>query len=281
MGKVSVPIWPVRLDQPPEVVNVGVGRHGVHCSTERWVLPNLWSLHLYQYDGDLTVDHAPLLITAGSVSVVPPGTTMLFRYRRPSTHLFAHLRLPAGGARTHCLPAIGVPAGGTGPLTRLWEEAVAAFPTTPDRSRADMWGVLWRLAIATSGPVAEPVGHHPVVLAATGYLEMHLSEPVSVPELARAVGVSHTHLTRMFRQDLGRTVVGYIRRRRVEQAERLLRHSTLSVASIAAAVGIADLQAFNKAVRRELGCSPRAARAASATADAVRFDAVKDGPPRL
>lgn len=233
----------------------------MHRSTEHWVLPDLWSLHLYQYDGDLTVDHTPLPITAGSVSVVPPGTAMLFRYRDPSTHLFAHLRLPAGGARTHRLPAIGVPAGGTASLTRLWEDAIAVFPTTPDRVRADMWGVLWRLAIAGRGPVAEPVGHLPIVVAATGYLEMHLSEPLSVPELARAVGISHTHLTRMFRQDLGSTVVGYLRRRRVEQAEHLLRHSTLSVASIAAAVGIADLQAFNKAVRRELGRSPRAIRA--------------------
>jgi len=203
---------------------------------------------------------------------------MLFRYRGPSTHLFAQLRLPAGGARTHRLPAIGVPAGGTAPLTRLWEDAVATFSTTPDRGRADMGAVLWRLAIAGSGPVA--VEHHPVVVAATSYLEMHLSERVSVPELARAVGVSHTHLTRMLRQDLGSTVIGYLRRRRVEQAEHLLQHSTLSVASIASAMGIADLQAFNKAVRRELGCSPRAVRAGSATADAARADASKENLPR-
>lgn len=44
----------------------------------------------------------------------------------------------------------------------------------------------------------------------------------------------------------------------------LLRESTLpiaTIATIAALVGIPDLQAFNKACRRELGASPRAIRA--------------------
>src|ERR671928_57638 len=61
--------------------------------------------------------------------------------------------------------------------------------------------------------------------------------------------------------ETGNTVVGYIRHRRLERARHLLRESTLSIPAIAAAVGIRDLQAFNKACRRELGASPRAVRA--------------------
>ncbi len=52
-------------------------------------------------------------------------------------------------------------------------------------------------------------------------------------------------------------MVGYVRRRRLEEAEHLLRNSTMPVARM---VGILDLQAFNKACRREFGHPPRALR---------------------
>ncbi|MGW2523919.1 helix-turn-helix transcriptional regulator [Streptomyces sp. NPDC001617] len=70
------------------------------------------------------------------------------------------------------------------------------------------------------------------------------------------------HLTRVFGAETGLTVVSYIRHRRLQRARHLLLSSALSVTAIAAAVGIADLQAFNKACRRELGASPRDVRAA-------------------
>ena len=50
----------------------------------------------------------------------------------------------------------------------------------------------------------------------------------------------------------------------MQRGRHLLQPSTLSVATIAAAVGIPDLQAFNKTCRRELGASPRTLRAGQA-----------------
>lgn len=94
-------------------------------------------------------------------------------------------------------------------------------------------------------------------------IEARLAEPLTVPEIAREAGVSHNHLTRLFRAATGQTVIGYVRARRMAQARHLLRASTLSVSAVAATVGIPDLQAFNKACRRELGASPRAVREGS------------------
>jgi len=74
-------------------------------------------------------------------------------------------------------------------------------------------------------------------------------------------GVSHNHLTRLFRAEAGVPVVSYIRQRRMARARHLLTASTMSIPAIAASIGITDLQAFNKACRRELGRSPRAIRA--------------------
>ena len=44
------------------------------------------------------------------------------------------------------------------------------------------------------------------------------------------------------------------------RARHLLTATTMSIPAIAASIGITDLQAFNKACRRELGRSPRAIR---------------------
>ena len=64
----------------------------------------------------------------------------------------------------------------------------------------------------------------------------------------------------LFHAETGLTVIAYIRQRRMARARHLLVSSTLSIPAVAASVGISDLQAFNKACRRELGGSPRTVR---------------------
>ena len=88
-----------------------------------------------------------------------------------------------------------------------------------------------------------------------------------MPQIAAAVGVSHNHLTRLFTAGQGLTVVGYLRRRRIEHARQLLVHSTMSITAIASTVGIPDLQAFNKACRTVTGLGPRALRESGSSSD--------------
>ncbi|MGH3489828.1 MAG: helix-turn-helix domain-containing protein, partial [Actinopolymorphaceae bacterium] len=122
-----------------------------------------------------------------------------------------------------------------------------------------VWAALWR--VAQLGTPAEAGRPHAAVGTAIAYIESNLAGDLTVPTVARAAGVSHNHLTRLFRAETGDTVVGYIRRRRIERARHLLRESTLPIPTVAASVGIGDLQAFNKTCRRLLGAAPRAVRA--------------------
>jgi AraC family transcriptional regulator len=247
----------LHLGEPPLVANAGVGVHGVASRTDVFRLPELWQLHLYEYDAELDVDGTAHLIRPGRVSLVPPGVTVRYRYRGRSQHLYAHLRIPAAGpART--LPLVQDAGPELPILSGLLRQAVASVPREPERTRAEIWTALWR--IADLAPAAGRPGPHPAVSAAIAYIEAHLAAPLTVPEVARAAGVSHNHLTRLLRDSTGATVVGYIRRRRLDRAHHLLRASTLSIPAVAASVGIPDLQAFNKACRRELGASPRALR---------------------
>ncbi|WP_435222484.1 helix-turn-helix domain-containing protein [Streptomyces sp. Tue6028] len=248
----------LHLGEPPAVVNAGVGVHGVASPTDVFRLPELWQLHLYQYDAELTVDGTAHLVRPGRVSLVPPGATVRYRYQGRSEHLYAHLRIaPRGLART--LPVVQDTGAELPALSQLMRHAIAAAPGTPERTRAEIWTALWRIADLTPRAAAE-AGPHPAVGTAIAHIEAHLAAPLTIPRIARAAGVSHNHLTRLFRAETGTTVVAYIRRRRLERAHHLLRASTLSIPAVAASVGIPDLQAFNKACRRELGASPRALR---------------------
>ncbi|TKA10932.1 AraC family transcriptional regulator [Actinacidiphila oryziradicis] len=255
----------VHLDAPPQVVNIGVGVHGPAGHTDVFRLPDLWQLHLYRYVADLTVEGTPYAIRPGRVSLVPPATTVRYHYHgdRPE-HLYAHLRLPATGT-PRSLPVMQDAGAELSALNAALLQAIAAVPTAPGRVTAEVWAALWRIAHLT--PPLPQSGPHPAFTAAVTHIESHLASPLTIPVVARAAGISHNHLTRLFRAETGGTVVAYIRRRRLERARHLLCESTLSIPAIAAAVGVPDLQAFNKACHRELGGSPRAVRGRSGGGD--------------
>jgi AraC-like DNA-binding protein len=250
----------VRLDEPPRVASVGLGVHGTVGRRDVFRLPDLWQLHLYRYSAELTIGATVHPIRPGYVSLVPPGAQVHYLYRGRSEHLYAHLRLPETG-EPRTLPVMQ-DAGAEMPiLSSLLLQAVAAAPRSPIRAAAEVWAVLWRVAeLATPSDAGRP---HAAVAAAIAYIESNLASPLTVPDVARVAGVSHNHLTRLFRAKTGDTVVTHIRRRRLARARHLLRESTLPIPAVAAAVGIDDLQAFNKACRRELGAPPRAVRASA------------------
>ncbi|MFI7336372.1 helix-turn-helix transcriptional regulator [Streptomyces sp. NPDC050085] len=250
----------VHLDAPPELAAVGIGVHGPAGHVDDFELPDLWQFHLYDYEADLTVGAVVHAIRPGSVSLVPPGTPVRYRYRGRSEHLYAHLRLGAGGESRE-VASVQHAGSQVGALERQLRQALTAWPHSPGRAVAEVWAALWR--VAELGPPRDGTAPtaHPAVALAVSLIEARLAEPLTVSWIAKEAGVSHNHLTRLFRVATGQTVIGYIRLRRMTRARHLLRASTLSIPAVAATVGIPDLQAFNKACRRELGASPRAVRA--------------------
>lgn len=263
------------LAQPPRVAAVGVGVHGVRSAHDRFRLPELWQLHLYGYSADYAVDGSRMRIAPGSVSLAPPGSVVDYWYRGRSEHLYVHFA-PGDGVDAG-LRSIGLlqDAGVARPVLAELMRAAAVGRLRDSGSAeaaAHVWSALWLVAGLSAQAAVER--RHPAVEAAVEYIEAHLADPLSVAAVARRSGVSHNHLTRLFAAQLGSTVVRYIRDRRMGRAHHLLTASTLPIATIAASVGIADLQAFNKACRRSLGAPPRAVREAAAAEVSGRIDAV-------
>lgn len=250
----------VSLDEPPEVVNAGFAIHGLNSLDDRFRLPDLWQLHLYEYEADLEVNGSSHRIKPGRISLIPADADVYYRYRGRSEHLYVHLR-PSGRGRAHPLPLIQDAGASASAIAAQLRQAIAAAPDSPAEASALVWAVMWGMVRLRPTEIGDE--RHPAAAAALAFIEQRLPQPITVAQVAAAAGVSHNHLTRLVRQATGTTVVAYIRRRRLARAEHLLLESTLSIPAIAAMVGIADLQAFNKACRRELGASPRAVREAA------------------
>ncbi|GAA1717991.1 AraC family transcriptional regulator [Isoptericola hypogeus] len=247
----------VPLQHPPVVVDVGHAVHGLSDREERFLLPELYSLHIYDWAGELKIGDRLHRIRPGDLALVPPGTLEAYRYNGPSQHVFAHVRLPAAGPRRE-IPSVQ----SLGPdAPRLRARLVAASTAVdPGHRAAEVWSVLWAAATRPSATDASTERQHPAVLAAVDHIDRHLHATLRVDEVARVALASTSHLNRLFVGAFGISVSRYVRRKRADRARHLLRDTLQPISSVAATVGIPDLQAFNKFCRSQLGAPPRALR---------------------
>lgn len=263
--------FPINLDTPPQIFMMGNSRHG-SAPVEKYRFPLLWCLHLYTYEAEIIIDGHKIPILPGFASVVQPGCSIEYRYeRRLVSHLYAHFTLPPASDHT-VVRAMQDTSTAFERLYQNFDLAISCCKTNPHRAQSIIWQLLWELAclptdVRTAGPktsVGEwvsPTGQLGLVRLAIELIEERLGEALTVGGLANDLRVSNNHLTRQFREQTGSTVVGFIQRRRMERAFSLLTHTDRSITSIAAEVGIPNIQHFNKTVRRLLGASPSEIRA--------------------
>lgn len=100
-------------------------------------------------------------------------------------------------------------------------------------------------------------GKNAPVLRAQRFVEDHLYEELTPARLAAETHFSVDHLSRLFKQYAGETVTAYIQRQRIEEAKRLLRHSTLSMADISANLCFCSQSYFASVFKKQEGVTPR------------------------
>jgi AraC family transcriptional regulator len=88
------------------------------------------------------------------------------------------------------------------------------------------------------------------------YMLGHLSDQVTLADIAEVAGCSERHLLREFQKSEGTSPMKYIQNRRIEHAKRLLSQGTLSLAEIAHACGFPYVQHFTTAFGRATGLTP-------------------------
>ncbi len=99
--------------------------------------------------------------------------------------------------------------------------------------------------------------------AALKFIYEHACDPVSVLDVARAVGINRRSLERRFQEVLGTSPHHEIRRVRMDRAQRLLTETAMSIAEVAVVSGMGSTEYLWNAFDQTLGQSPSAYRKAA------------------
>lgn len=92
------------------------------------------------------------------------------------------------------------------------------------------------------------------------FVEGHLGEPFSLDDVAGVAGLSRFHLVRAFGQVTGRSVMRYVRARRLTEAARVLAGGAPDILSVAFDAGYGSHEAFTRAFRDQFGLTPERVR---------------------
>ena len=169
-------------------------------------------------------------------------------------HLLGGMTLDTNRVRQWMASRGGCALEGPTPWSRA---AFAQLERLPQRERA-RWCV-WKsvellyLLCAPQEPAPAQAGNLEEVAR---YMEEHLDEPLSIPQLSRRAFLSPTAFKAAFRQRFGLAVHAWLRQRRMERAAQLLRGSSLTVLEVAQSVGYSSGSQFTAAFRERYGTSP-------------------------
>lgn len=96
------------------------------------------------------------------------------------------------------------------------------------------------------------------VNSAIRYMEEHYMEEITLEELARYIGLSPQHFSKIFKDDIGLNYIEWLTRLRIDVAKRLLSDGGMSVKEVCYLVGYNDPNYFSRIFRKTEGMSPSA-----------------------
>ena len=103
---------------------------------------------------------------------------------------------------------------------------------------------------------------HPAVHRVQDAVAADLTRDWSLGEVARIACVSERHLSRLFHEHVGMSIVQYVNRLRVARAQELLSKTKLGMEQVAERTGFGSVRQFRRAWHRVHAMAPRAARLA-------------------
>lgn len=88
------------------------------------------------------------------------------------------------------------------------------------------------------------------------YIQLHISENLTVEELAKIVYLSPDYLTRLFKKKHDMTLIDYITKCRLFLAKELLEKNEMSISMISSKVGYGNYSYFTRIFKKYCGVTP-------------------------
>ena len=97
----------------------------------------------------------------------------------------------------------------------------------------------------------------PAIRQAREFITGNSGDRITLGKVARVVNLSAHHLCKKFKQCTGVSFIEYVSRVRVEKARLLLLAPACRVNEVCFQAGFSSLSQFNRAFKKQTGCSPR------------------------
>ena len=95
-----------------------------------------------------------------------------------------------------------------------------------------------------------------VELEVKKYVKGHLSDNISVSNIAEELHFNPQYLMRAFKSKTGSSIVEYITQERMNMARKILKNTELPVKTVSNMVGYEDYAYFTRVFKKEVGESP-------------------------
>ena len=216
-----------------------------------------------------------LLLVGGEGAVIPPDTPHSSNGTPsyPGRRFWLQLRLPQaadpawlGLSPNEAAPLVAL-LRSPSPICAKWpsdfprrfDTLFGLFdrPATPVRAamlRTALLSLLFDLLDATTVHVER--GHQIRIAKTIAWIEAHLSEPLSVEQLAVKAGLSTSNFKQAFKTVAGITPHAYLLRKRIEQAQAMLARGNCTITDVSLACGFTSSQYFATVFKRIVGLPP-------------------------
>lgn len=226
---------------------------------------------------DLELNGRPVSVPPGAAILLRPGHHEHFRFAKHTETHHAWCAVAPGAVPAKLRQLFSLPAGKYpdpvhfGPdMQRLLELGFNGAEISGADSSGEDAELAYYLALGLAilcEAARQPRGRKPgpphaekSVTRACEFIRQELARPLTLPEIARAAGVSRQHLLKLFRDRQLGTPMEMLYRTRLETAAGLLTHTGLAIAEIADRTGFANAFHFSRKFKEVHGLSPRAWR---------------------
>lgn len=99
-------------------------------------------------------------------------------------------------------------------------------------------------------------GSSPWVRQAMDYIEAHYANNISISDIASHIGISPSHLSRIFKAEVGKSPLEYLTERRLAMSKTLLKDKSKSLQQISQLIGYNDAHTFIRSFKKAEGTTP-------------------------